>query len=62
MGAFSSIGGSIFQLVTGQDPNALANQLSAGEQQLTLAVQAIIALLALIVLGQIFIVYELRRK
>lgn len=61
-GILSSIGGSIFQAVTGQDPNAVSAQLTAAEQQLTLAVQAVIALLFLIAVGQLFIVLELRRK
>lgn len=61
-GILSSIGSSIFQAVTGQDPNAVSAQLTAAEQQITLAVESMIALLFLIMVGQIFIVSELRRK
>jgi len=61
-GLLSGFGASIFQAITGQDPNAVSAQLSAAEQQLTLAVEAVIALLALIVVGQIFIVMELRKR
>jgi hypothetical protein len=58
----SGIFGTVFQALTGQDPNAISAQLSAAEQQLTLAVQVVITLLTLSLVAQIFIVLELRRK
>jgi hypothetical protein len=61
-GVLSGFGASIFQAITGQDPNAIGAQLTQAEQQLTLAVEAVIALLFLIMVGQVFIVLELRRR
>ena len=60
-GILSTLGSSIFQAVTGQDPTALSSQLSVVEQQLILVVEVVIALLSLIVVGELFIIIELRK-
>jgi hypothetical protein len=52
---FSNIGNSLITALTGTDPSTLQAELSAGEQQVTLAVEAIIMLLAVIVF-QLFVV------
>lgn len=54
----SSLGNSIITVLTGTDPATLQAQLSAGEQQVTLAVEAIIVLLAIIALELAFLVRQ----
>jgi hypothetical protein len=61
MNTLTSLGSTIFQAVTGTDPSAISSQLSAAENQLVLAVEVVIALLALMVVGELFILLELRR-
>jgi hypothetical protein len=61
-GILSSIGGSLFQALTGQDPNAISAQLTQAEQQLTLVAEVVVALLFVIAVGQWFIIAELRRR
>lgn len=61
MSIMADFGSSIFQAVTGQDPNAVASQLTQAEQQLTLVAEAIVALLFLLVVGEFFIIVELRK-
>lgn len=51
----SSLGNSIITAITGTDPATLQAEITAGEQSVTLAVEAIIVLLAIIVL-ELFII------
>lgn len=60
-GLLSGIGSSIFQALTGQDPSAISQQLTLAEQQLTLVAEVVVMLLTLVVVGQFFIIRELRR-
>lgn len=54
----SSFGNSIITALTGTDPATLQAQLTAGEQQVTLAVEAIIVLLAIITLELMVIIRQ----
>jgi hypothetical protein len=57
----SDIGGSLVQTLTGTDPATLQAEISAGEQQLTIAVETALAL-QLIVVAELFLIAVLLWK
>lgn len=60
MNPLSSIGNSLITALTGTDPATIQAELSAGEQSVTLAVEAIILLLAIIVM-ELFVIMQHKR-
>jgi hypothetical protein len=61
MSALSDIGASLVQTLTGTDPATLQQQVTAAEQQLTLAVETIIAL-EVIAIAELFLITVLLWK